>query len=290
MPDPAGNNCDLLTITSFACDSQALKARKGVVVTARVHPGESNSSYMMKGVIDYLTGPSLDAKILRDNFVFKIVPMLNPDGVIVGNYRCSLAGVDLNRNWDTPSRKLNPTIYYTKNMIRRFMEDREVILFTDLHGHSRKMNVFMYGCENRKKASMRLRERIFPRILWKNSSIFSYADCSFNVGRGKESTGRVVGWKELGLQNSYTMEASFCGADFGRRAERHFTVVQLEEMGHYFCDTILDYCDPDQSKVHSTLRELQALNPSNHSAHSGSSSNNNAEGGDSGGSGEEEQR
>ena len=33
-----------------------------------------------------------DAKILRDNFVFKIVPMLNPDGVINGNYRCSLAG------------------------------------------------------------------------------------------------------------------------------------------------------------------------------------------------------
>ena len=91
----AGNNCDLLTITSFACDPESLRARKGVVVSARVHPGESNSSYMMKGVIDYLTGPSLDAKILRDNFVFKIVPMLNPDGVIVGNYRCNLAGVSI---------------------------------------------------------------------------------------------------------------------------------------------------------------------------------------------------
>ena len=172
-----------------------------------------------------------------------------------------LAGVDLNRNWDNPSRKLHPTIYYTKNMIRRFMEDREVILFTDFHGHSRKMNVFMYGCENKSKLSSRLRERIFPRMLWKNSSIFSYADCSFNIGRNKESTGRVVGFKDLGLANSYTMEA-LCGADFGRRAERHFTVAQLEEMGHYFCDTILDYCDPDQSKVQNTLRELYALNPS----------------------------
>jgi hypothetical protein len=28
------------------------------------------------------------AKKLRDLFVFKIVPMQNPDGVIVGNYRC----------------------------------------------------------------------------------------------------------------------------------------------------------------------------------------------------------
>jgi len=52
---------------------------------------------MMKGIIDYLTGPTLNAKILRDNFVFKIIPMLNPDGVIIGNTRCSLAGVDLNR-------------------------------------------------------------------------------------------------------------------------------------------------------------------------------------------------
>ena len=104
----AGNDCDLLTITSFACDPEALRARKGIVVSARVHPGESNSSYMMHGLIDYLTGPSLDAKILRDNFVFKIVPMLNVDGVVVGNYRCSLAGVDLNRQWDNLEPKAAP--------------------------------------------------------------------------------------------------------------------------------------------------------------------------------------
>lgn len=38
-----------------------------------------------------------DAKVLRERFVFKIIPMLNPDGVIVGNYRSSLGGHDLNR-------------------------------------------------------------------------------------------------------------------------------------------------------------------------------------------------
>jgi murein tripeptide amidase MpaA len=30
--------------------------------------------------------------------------MLNPDGVINGNYRCSLAGADLNRRWKTPNK------------------------------------------------------------------------------------------------------------------------------------------------------------------------------------------
>jgi hypothetical protein len=34
-------------------------------------------------------------------------------------------------------------------------------------------------------------------------------------------------------------------------------------MGHNFCDAILDYCDPDQSKVKSILEELEYLFPSN---------------------------
>ena len=38
--------------------------KKAVVVTSRVHPGESNSSWMMKGFLDYLTGSSADAKVL----------------------------------------------------------------------------------------------------------------------------------------------------------------------------------------------------------------------------------
>lgn len=42
---------------------------------------------MMQGVIDFLTSDHVEAQILRDNFVFKIIPMLNPDGVIHGNYR-----------------------------------------------------------------------------------------------------------------------------------------------------------------------------------------------------------
>jgi len=81
-----------------------------------VHPGETGASWMMKGVIDYLTGPSLNAKILRDNFVFKIIPMLNIDGVVNGNSRCNLAGFDLNRCWIEPNKKLQPTIYHMKNV------------------------------------------------------------------------------------------------------------------------------------------------------------------------------
>lgn len=40
--------------------------------------------------------------------------MLNPDGVIHGNYRCNLLGWDLNRKWLSPNKFLHPSIYYSK--------------------------------------------------------------------------------------------------------------------------------------------------------------------------------
>ena len=30
--------------------------------------------------------------------------MMNIDGVIMGNFRCNIAGVDLNRNWNKPDK------------------------------------------------------------------------------------------------------------------------------------------------------------------------------------------
>jgi murein tripeptide amidase MpaA len=58
---------------------------------------------MMRGVINFLTDTeNIEAKLLREKFIFKLIPMLNPDGVINGNYRTSLAGCDLNRRWKNP--------------------------------------------------------------------------------------------------------------------------------------------------------------------------------------------
>ena len=43
-----------------------------MILTARVHPGESNASWVMKGIIDYLLSDEPTAKILRDRFIFKV--------------------------------------------------------------------------------------------------------------------------------------------------------------------------------------------------------------------------
>ncbi len=93
----------MLTITSSS-KLTGSKKKRGVILTARVHPGETVGSWMMKGALDFLLSDDKVAESLRDNFVFKVIPMLNPDGVIQGNYRCSLAGCDLNRKYSCPSK------------------------------------------------------------------------------------------------------------------------------------------------------------------------------------------
>lgn len=138
----------------------------------------------MKGVIDFLVSSEPEAVELRDKFVFKIVPMLNPDGVINGNYRCSLAGCDLNRRWKYPSEALHPTVYHTKALIKKLGSERPLALYCDLHGHSRRKNIFIYGnhCADRPEAT-----RAFPFLMSKLSQPhFSYDYSRFSTCRSKE--------------------------------------------------------------------------------------------------------
>jgi len=170
---------------------------------------------MMDGLLAYLL--SKEAEPLRKHFVIRIVPMLNPDGVIYGKYRCSLLGCDLNRKWEKPNRLLHPTIFYSKQLIRHMHADRKVLLFADLHGHSRKQNAFFYGCcyknyedEGRVKNAQL---RTMPLMCCQKSSLFSFKDCRFRIEKCKESTARVVIFKEFNIMNSFTLECSFFGKE-----------------------------------------------------------------------------
>lgn len=115
----AGNTVYLLTITSPSRNPDEAAAKKAVVLSARVHPGETSGSWVMRGFLDFILSNAPDAQLLRELFIFKVVPMLNPDGVIVGNYRCSLAGRDLNRNYKTILKESFPCIWHTRAMIKR---------------------------------------------------------------------------------------------------------------------------------------------------------------------------
>lgn len=230
-----------------------LNQKSTVFLTSRVHPGESNSSFMIQGAIEFLLQPNNpQAKMLRETFIFKIIPILNPDGVVNGYYRCNSVGADLNRRWINPSKLLHPTIYYTKKLIKMCHQDNQVLLFCDFHGHTRKRNVFMYGCVSAQTELNQHKNnnliRIMPYLLDQKNKYFNFADCKFANEKEKESTGRMVMFKEFGILNSYTLESTFYSCLNPRRGykkkvgvedDQQITAEQLVTVGEDFCKTLI---------------------------------------------------
>ena len=228
--------------------------RRGIVISARVHPGETPASWVMRGALDYLVSDFPGAVLLRRNFVFFIVPMLNPDGVIFGNNRCSLAGVDLNRQWKIPMKHQHPTVYHLKTLMQEQKSFREIVMYVDIHGHSRKYNVFLYGCDDKKKPNAKARE--FPRIFSQHDTgkkYVSLTDCSFHVKKSREGTARVVASRDLMIPMSYTIEATFCGPDSGPLKFYHMNIGHLLDCGGAMCDSILQYTFADAQFPEGTI-------------------------------------
>lgn len=216
--------------------------KPALFLSARVHPGETPASWMMKGIIEFLTSDNPAAQQIRKLFVVFIVPILNPDGVTFGNNRCSLAGVDLNRQWKIPVRHMHPTVYYFKMFMFAQKKVREVSMYVDLHGHSRKYNVFMYGCDDKKRPKPQV--RAFPKFLSNHhigGKYVCFADCSFHVKKGRESTARVVVAKEMNIPCSFTLEATFCGSNYGPLKNCHMNIGHLQEVGAALVDSFLNF-------------------------------------------------
>ena len=51
----------------------------------------------------------------------------------------------------------------------RLMEERPVVFYCDFHSHSRKHNVFIYGCEDKEMCDLPLIEQVFPLMMHRSS-------------------------------------------------------------------------------------------------------------------------
>ncbi|KAK4882148.1 hypothetical protein RN001_005467 [Aquatica leii] len=151
-----GRRVELLTISSYNNISSERETRlknlfpeehvprpfkfigkKVIFVSARVHPGETPSTFVFNGLLNLLLSPENPVAVtLRKLYVFKLIPMLNPDGVAKGHYRTDTRGVNLNRVYLNPSLVFHPSIFAARALIRYhhfgFEKEDEVFKQLDL--------------------------------------------------------------------------------------------------------------------------------------------------------------
>ena len=111
---------------------------------ARQHPGESMAEWWMEGALDLLTDPADPwARWLRQHCRFHIVPNMNPDGSFRGHLRTNAAGVNLNREWHSPSPERSPEVL----AVLAAMDQTGVHVAMDVHGDEAIPQVFIAGFE-----------------------------------------------------------------------------------------------------------------------------------------------
>ncbi|ESU39363.1 Hypothetical protein DHA2_10976 [Giardia duodenalis] len=100
-------------------------------------------------------------KFLLDKFLFKIVPMVNIDGVIVGNSRVDIGRIDLNKHWATTTNLDSPTLFALRELIQDYVIEQKYTLkfIMDIHGTSKQPNFFLHTNESINYADLK-------RLFW----------------------------------------------------------------------------------------------------------------------------
>ena len=137
-----------------------------------------------------------------------MIPMMNPDGVILGNSRSGASGKDLNREFRSTNNFLHPEIIAVKKLVGRVQQTHKIDMYLDFHGHSGKRNMFMFGPSYNITQALYYKCRIFPKILSTVTPIFRYYGCSYDIPYDKRSTGRAVMLNELNVPIFFTVETS----------------------------------------------------------------------------------
>ena len=114
---------------------------KSVWLYARQHPGESMAEWWMEGALDLLTSDDPVAIKLRDSATLRIVPNMNPDGSKRGHLRTNAVGVNLNREWATPTLERSPEVFHTL----KAMDATGVDFAMDVHGDEAIPYTFIAG-------------------------------------------------------------------------------------------------------------------------------------------------
>ncbi|KAK1939992.1 Cytosolic carboxypeptidase-like protein 5 [Phytophthora citrophthora] len=234
------------------------KQKRLVVISARVHSGETPANFMLDGMLQLLLHPEDESAIsLRRHFVFKIIPMLNPDGVCQGFYRTDTRGVNLNRVYEDPQPDLAPSVFALKELLLELVEEyggvdstpaQENVIYLDLHAHANRRGCFIFGNNHlpdlldtsneamEMAITRQVQTQLYARLVGLHTPFFDYMACLFdkenmtrhdlrdnsNATTSRQGSSRVALYRATGLTYVYTIE---CNYNEGRRNLRTSTLV-----------------------------------------------------------------
>lgn len=227
-----------------------------IFITARVHPGETPGTFIFNGILkSLLDSDNPINKILLDNFIFKLVPMINVDGVSNGYFRLEQDGYNLNRCYLNPDQKKNPENFAITKMFFFYSAKNKVRYYFDLHADMQTHGVYTFG--NALKSFEEHVENVLFSFIFKiNCPNVDFSHCIFtercmgtktkNELTGKEATSRVQFYQKTGLIHTYTVESSYIKGVFNKdniESEKStlYEVSDFENIGLDLLKGILDY-------------------------------------------------
>ncbi|MBI5851643.1 MAG: hypothetical protein HZB39_11560 [Planctomycetes bacterium] len=98
-----------------------LTRKRRVWIHAGIHPAETTSYFVVEGIVQELRSGSPLARLVLASLVVDVVPMSNPDGVALGNYRTNAASVNLENEWGAPYASTQPEIVAMRTAIESRM-------------------------------------------------------------------------------------------------------------------------------------------------------------------------
>jgi murein tripeptide amidase MpaA len=126
-----GREIPLLTITNLKIPAAT---KKVIWLMFRQHAWETGSSWAGDGAVRFLLSKDERAARIRDQVIYKIFPLADPDGVSDGGVRYNRNGYDLNRNWDTIDPQKMPEIAAQRRAILDWVDSgHRFNLFLSLH-------------------------------------------------------------------------------------------------------------------------------------------------------------
>lgn len=97
------------------------KGKRRVWIHAGIHPAENTSYWVVEGLVAWLLSGKPEAELALQKLIFDIVPMANPDGVALGNYRTNSRSVNLETQWTAPYNSSEQEIVALRSQIETFM-------------------------------------------------------------------------------------------------------------------------------------------------------------------------